>query len=101
MENMTTSQDAMKAARQRLKTISDRLRLRRSAGQLDVCDEERCAERARIAQELHDTLLQGFISASMQLHAVVERLPADSAAKAPLNRVLQLMGNVIEEGRNV
>ena len=30
--------------------------------------DERLAERTRIARELHDTLLQGFVSASMQLH---------------------------------
>jgi signal transduction histidine kinase len=36
----------------------------------------------------------------MQLHVAVERLPDDSAAKPPLGRVLQLMGQVIEEGRN-
>src|SRR2546425_10181456 len=58
------------------------------------------AERIRIAQELHDTLLQGFVSASMQLHVAVDRLPVDSSAKPVLRRVLQLMTQVIEEGRN-
>ncbi len=50
----------------------------RSHRQLNVRFEERLAERTRIAQELHDTLLQGFLSASMQLHVAVDRLPADS-----------------------
>jgi ligand-binding sensor domain-containing protein/signal transduction histidine kinase len=76
------------------------LRLRHLTGQLNVRFEERLAERTRIAQDLHDTLLQGVLSASMQLHVAVERLPDDSAAKPPLGRVLQLMGQVIEEGRN-
>lgn len=62
--------------------------------------EERIAERTRIARELHDTLLQGFISASMQLHVALEQLPEDSPAKSPLARVLQLMRQVIEEGRD-
>ena len=62
--------------------------------------EERLAERTRIAQELHDTLLQGFVSASMQLHVAADRLPADSAARSSLGRVVDLMGRVIEEGRN-
>ena len=53
----------------------------------------------RIAQELHDTLLQGFLSASMQLHIVADQIPEDSSAKPLLNRVLQLMGQVIQEGR--
>jgi signal transduction histidine kinase len=62
--------------------------------------EERLAERTRIAQELHDTLLQGFLSASMQLHVAVDRLPPDSPARSSLGRILQLMSQVIQEGRN-
>lgn len=58
------------------------------------------AERMRIAQELHDTLLQGFLSASMQLHVAVDGLPTHSPAKPALRRVLQLMTQVIEEGCN-
>jgi ligand-binding sensor domain-containing protein/signal transduction histidine kinase len=77
-----------------------RLRLHDLTRQLNVRFEERLAERTRIAQELHDTLLQGFLSASMQLHVAVDRLPPESAAKSQLSRVLQLMGQVIEEGRN-
>src|SRR5262249_53553484 len=56
--------------------------------------------RTRIAQELHDTLLQGFLSASMQLHVAVDRLPADSTARSSLGRVLDLMRAVIDEGRS-
>jgi signal transduction histidine kinase len=57
------------------------------------------AERTRIAQELHDTLLQGFLSASMQVHIAADILPLDSKAKPTLTRALQLMNQVIEEGR--
>src|SRR5262249_3159164 len=39
-----------------------RLRLRQVTARLNVRFEERLAERTRIAQELHDTLLQGFLS---------------------------------------
>ena len=77
-----------------------RLRLLGLTRRLNVRFEERLAERTRIAQELHDTLLQGFLSASMQLHVAVDRLPPDAEAKSSLARVLQLMGRVIEEGRN-
>ncbi len=77
-----------------------RLRVFHVARQLDMRYEERLAERTRIAQELHDTLLQGFVSASMQLHVAADRLPADSPAKPSLTRVLDLMGKVIDEGRN-
>lgn len=67
---------------------------------LNLRFEERLAERTRVAQELHDTLLQGVLSASMQLHVAVDRLPNDSPVRPALNRVLQLMGQVVEEGRN-
>jgi signal transduction histidine kinase len=62
--------------------------------------EERLAERTRIARDLHDTVLQGLLSASMQLHVAMDQLPADSPLKVRLGRVLELMGNVMEEGRN-
>lgn len=75
-------------------------RVRRMAQQLNMRFEERLAERTRIAQELHDTLLQGFVSASMQLHVAAERIPAESPAKPTIDRVLDLMSRVIEEGRN-
>ncbi len=77
-----------------------RFRMHRLTGRLNVRFEERLAERTRIAQELHDTLLQGFLSASMHVHVAVDQLPADSQAKPTLTRALQLMGQVIEEGRN-
>ncbi|HET7107651.1 MAG TPA: two-component regulator propeller domain-containing protein [Candidatus Acidoferrum sp.] len=77
-----------------------RLRIRALAARMNMRFEERLAERTRIAQELHDTLLQGFMSASMQLHVVDDRLPEDSPAKPLLGRVLQLMGRVMDEGRN-
>jgi signal transduction histidine kinase len=63
--------------------------------------EERCSERARIARELHDTLLQGFIGASLLLHAAVEQTPADSPSKLSLTRALQLVHQAIDEGRVV
>jgi signal transduction histidine kinase len=35
--------------------------------------EERCRERAHIVRELHDTVLQGFLGASMLLHHAMEQ----------------------------
>lgn len=77
-----------------------RFHLRRLTQELNMRFEERLAERTRIAQELHDTLLQGFLSASLQLDVVEDQLPEDSPTKPLLKRVLQLMGTVTEEGRN-
>ena len=78
-----------------------RLRMMQLARQLNVRFEERLAERTRIARDLHDTLLQGVLSASMQLHVAEEHLPSDAPAKALVGRVLELMRQVIDEGRNV
>jgi len=77
-----------------------RYRLRRLTRQLNLRFEERLAERTRIAQEIHDTFLQDVLSVSMQLHVVVDGLPEDSPARAPLGHIQRLMGRVIEEGRN-
>jgi signal transduction histidine kinase len=76
------------------------LRLRQVERQFNVRLEERVAERTRIAQELHDTLLQGFLSASMQVDVATDSLPEDSHARPILIRALQVMRQVIDEGRN-
>jgi len=60
----------------------------------------RLEERTRIAQELHDTLLQTFLSASMQLSVAVEAVPEELAVKPRLDRVLQIMSRGIKEGRS-
>src|ERR1700689_5199537 len=77
-----------------------RLRIHQLRKGLNVGFQERLAERTRIAQELHDTLLQGVLSATFQLDVAEDQLPEDSPTKPILKRVLQLMGAVTEEGRN-
>lgn len=77
-----------------------RLRVYQLTHRLNVRFQDRLAERTRIAQELHDTLLQGVLSASLQLDLAEEHLPADSPAKPLVGRVLELMRRVTEEGRN-
>lgn len=73
-------------------------RLRRSSKQLNRRFEERYAERTQVAEELHDTLLQGVISASMQLNVAVDHLPEDLREKPSIVHVLQVMGSVVAEG---
>ena len=68
--------------------------------EFDVRLEARRQERARIARELHDTLFQGFVGASMILHSAVDELPADSPTKNSLSRALSLIYRVIAEGRD-
>ena len=66
---------------------------------LDERGQGALTERTRIAQELHDTLLQGFIAVSMHLQAAVDHLPVDCAAKPRFSDVLQLLDRVLDEGR--
>lgn len=75
-------------------------RLRRFSRQINIRFEERLAERSRIAQELHDTLLQSVVSASMHLHVAAKGLPDELPAKARIDHTLELMGRVVKEGRN-
>jgi signal transduction histidine kinase/ligand-binding sensor domain-containing protein len=77
-----------------------RMRLRRLTKELNIGFEERLGERTRIAQELHDTLLQGLLATSMQLHLTLDRLPDDSTARLQLVRVLAMLRQVVNESRN-
>jgi PAS domain S-box-containing protein len=60
----------------------------------------RLEERTRIARELHDTLLQTVQGASLHLSAALFGIAEDSPVKPRLERILQLMSQGIEEGRN-
>jgi len=62
-------------------------------------EEQLLAERTRIAQELHDTLLQGFFAVSMRLRATVDLMPPESIEKAKLGDLLQLVDRTLEQGR--
>lgn len=62
--------------------------------------DERLAERTRIAQDLHDTLLQSIVGVSMQLDVAVDRIPDGLQAKSRLIRIRELMASIIDEGRN-
>jgi signal transduction histidine kinase len=65
----------------------------------DIRLEERCRERARIVHELHDTLLHGFLGASMLLGQAVEQTPSNSPSKPALSTALRLIRRAIDEGR--
>lgn len=76
-----------------------RFRMHQLKHQMSALFQERLTERTRIARELHDTLLQGILSASMQLDVAEDQLPDSSPTKPMLKRILELMGKVTEEGR--
>ena len=75
-------------------------RVRQVKSRLHLLYEERLSERTRIAQDLHDTLLQGIVSVSMHLDTAVNKLPPDSPAKSRLERMREMMRQIILEGRN-
>lgn len=57
-------------------------------------------ERKRIAQELHDTLLQGFTSVALKLDALTSTLPpALSKTKEQLQKMLEQMDQYLAEAR--
>jgi signal transduction histidine kinase len=59
------------------------------------------AERRRIAQELHDTLLQGFMGIALKLNALTASLPpALSKTKQQLRQALEQMDQYLEETRS-
>jgi PAS domain S-box-containing protein len=60
----------------------------------------RLEERTRIAQELHDTLLQTVLSASMQLGMAVVDIPVESPVRPQFDRILQIMRQGVDEGRS-
>jgi signal transduction histidine kinase len=60
---------------------------------------ERLDERERIARELHDTLLQGVLGASIQLDLAEEQLAKDSPVKGLVQHALATLRYVTEESR--
>jgi len=77
-------------------------RMRRVAGGLRLQYQAALAERSRIAQELHDTLLQGFTGITLQLRAIerlLVRQPQESA-KA-LKAVLASADTALRDARHM
>jgi signal transduction histidine kinase len=63
---------------------------------------QRHAERARIARDLHDTLLQDLSGSQMELDALRRRLPpALAAERATLGRVVERLARAGRAGREV
>ncbi len=76
------------------------VRMRQIARLFAVRLEERLSERARIARELHDSLLQGVQGLMFRLHAVRELLPARPAdAGRALKEAIRCGDQAIVEGR--
>ncbi|MGA3239255.1 MAG: two-component regulator propeller domain-containing protein [Bryobacteraceae bacterium] len=77
-----------------------RLRLRQITEQVNNRFEARLAERARIARDLHDTLLQSFHGLMLRFQAVENMLPhKPSQAKDSLAIAIDRAARAITEGR--
>jgi signal transduction histidine kinase/ligand-binding sensor domain-containing protein len=76
------------------------LRVRQIEERARIRAEERISERERIARELHDTLLQGVLSASLQLSVANSEIPANAPAKSLVERIVNLLRQVTDESRN-
>ena len=77
-------------------------RMRQVAGGLRLRYQAALAERSRIAQELHDTLLQGFTGITLQLRAIerlLARRPQESAAA--LKNVLASADTALRDARHM
>ncbi|HVF15335.1 MAG TPA: triple tyrosine motif-containing protein, partial [Steroidobacteraceae bacterium] len=77
-----------------------RMRVKQLEMRMRVRLEERIVERERIARELHDTLLQGLLSACLQLSVANSQLPQDAPAKSLFEKILRLLRQLSEDGRN-
>jgi signal transduction histidine kinase/ligand-binding sensor domain-containing protein len=77
-----------------------RIRLARTTAQIRLQLQGQIKERKRIAQELHDTLLQGFIGVGLQLDAIAGELP-DSLAdiRERLRKILARSDQYLDEAR--
>jgi signal transduction histidine kinase/ligand-binding sensor domain-containing protein len=76
-----------------------RFRIRSVANELRNRFEERLDERARVAQDLHDNLLQDVMGISLQLEIADELTPSGAAGKPILSRALQLSESALAQGR--
>jgi signal transduction histidine kinase/ligand-binding sensor domain-containing protein len=76
-----------------------RLRVWQVTTRLRDLFEERLKERTRIAQELHDSLIQDVMGISLQIEVTDELLPANFPAKQSLSRALHLSKSALDAGR--
>jgi signal transduction histidine kinase len=78
-----------------------RLRLRQMQAAWTARFEERLAERSRLAQDLHDELLQNAMGVSLQLEAIDSLMDETHGAKRHIVRALDLSRALMQQGREV
>lgn len=78
--------------------IGHRLRIQQITSRIRDRQEERAAERVRIACGLHDTLLQGMQGLMLRFHFAAEQIPEHEPARALMEEALKAAGRAVEEG---
>jgi signal transduction histidine kinase len=86
------SPDGLRRRSQEIETRSSKMLQEQLDQELNIRVEERSRERARIARELH---------ASMLLHNFAEAMPVHSPEQSSLGNALRVIRRVLEEGRSV
>jgi signal transduction histidine kinase len=76
------------------------IRLRYLATEIRTRADERADERVRIAQDLHDTLLQGVQGLMLSFHVVAQKVPKLDPSFPTLERALSTADKILIEGRN-
>lgn len=77
-----------------------RLRLHVVERRLRALAQVQQAERARIARELHDTLLQAIQALVLRFHILAARLPAADPLHLEMERALDTADDVLQDGRD-
>ncbi len=77
-----------------------RWRLGVHAHRMQVTTDVRIAERERIAQDLHDTLLQGVLGLTWRLQGLIAELPRGNRVRAAIEGALDTAERLIAEGRD-
>lgn len=57
-------------------------------------------ERSRLAREIHDSLLQGFVGIALQLHAASARLALSASQQPLIDRVLAMIDHTLTQARH-
>jgi two-component sensor histidine kinase/streptogramin lyase len=76
------------------------IRLRFLATEIRARADERADERVRIAQDLHDTLLQGVQGLMLSFHVAAQKISTNDASFPILERALSTADKILIEGRN-
>lgn len=83
-----------------LSAFSLRLYLQIAAANIRARADARADERIRIAQDIHDTLLQGVQGLLLNFHVAAQALSTDDKSRLMLERALSTADKIIVEGRS-